>query len=274
MSDGSTSSNATSSDTTTTNTTSTHTMSTHTTGAGGRPLRVTVWGEFRHERTDASVARIYPEGMHTVVAAAISEHLAGDVQVRTATLDEPEHGLTEQVLAETDVLTWWGHAAHEEVDDDVVARVHRHVLSGMGLVALHSAHHAKIFRRLMGTTANLRWRSAEDQELIWTVDPAHPIARGVPQPVLVQADEMYGEFFDVPAPDELVFISNFSGGEVFRSGCCWRRGHGRVFYFRSGDQEYPVYYQDDIRRIIANGVWWAQPQRPRELPAVFEADRA
>lgn len=237
------------------------------------PIRVTVWGENRHEHTDESVARIYPDGMHTVVAQAISEHLGEQAVVRTATLDEPEHGLTEEVLAETDVLTWWGHAAHEEVADEVVERVYGHVLSGMGLVALHSAHHAKIFRRLMGTTANLRWRSADDQELIWTVDPTHPIARGIPQPVLVPADEMYGEYFDVPTPDEVVFISNFSGGEVFRSGCCWRRGHGRVFYFRSGDQEYPVYYQDEIRRIIANGVSWARPQGLRELPKVFEADR-
>lgn len=237
------------------------------------PLRVTVWGENRHEHRDASVARIYPDGMHTVIAQAISEHLGQQVVVRTATLDEPEHGLGEQVLQSTDVLTWWGHIAHEEVADEVAERVHQHVLSGMGLVALHSAHHAKIFRSLMGTTANLRWRSADDQELIWTVDPTHPIARGIPQPVLVPADEMYGEFFDIPAPDELVFISNFSGGEVFRSGCCWRRGHGRVFYFRPGDQEYPVYYQDEIRRIIANAVSWARPQGPRELPAVFEADR-
>ncbi|MGC0251959.1 ThuA domain-containing protein [Pseudactinotalea sp. Z1748] len=238
------------------------------------PLRVTVWGENRHERTDASVAKIYPDGMHTVVAHAITEHVGEGAQVRTATLDEPEHGLSEEVLAATDVLTWWGHAAHEEVADDVVERVYQHVLSGMGLVALHSAHHAKVFRKLMGTTANLRWRSAEDQELIWTVDPTHPIAEGLPQPVRVPADEMYGEYFDVPTPDELVFISNFSGGEVFRSGCCWRRGHGRVFYFRSGDQEYPVYYQDEIRRIIANGVVWARPRVTRELPAVFQADRA
>jgi len=239
-----------------------------------RTLGVTVWNEYRHERRDRQVAQIYPEGIHTVLAAAIEEHLGAAARVRTATLDEPEHGLSEHALAGTDVLIWWGHIAHDEVDDDVVARVRRHVLSGMGLVALHSAHHAKIFRALMGTTANLRWRSAGDSELVWTVDPAHPIADGVPQPVRIPSDEMYGEYFDVPAPDELVFISSFSGGEVFRSGCCWRRGHGRVFYFRSGDQDYPVYYQAEVRRIIANAVAWAAPTgTTRRLPEVFEAEQ-
>lgn len=236
------------------------------------PIRVTVWGEFRHERTDPPVREIYPDGMHTVVADAISEHLGAGAEVRTVTLDDPEHGLTEDVLAQTDVLTWWGHAAHGEVADAVVDRVHEHVLSGMGLIALHSAHHAKIFRKLMGTTANLRWRSAQDKELIWTVAPGHPIARGIPQPLVVPMDEMYGEHFDIPTPDELVFISNFSGGEVFRSGCCWQRGHGKIFYFRPGDQEYPVYYQDEIRRVIANAVGWARPDGERQLPQVFRAD--
>ncbi|BCJ56306.1 hypothetical protein Asp14428_77810 [Actinoplanes sp. NBRC 14428] len=160
------------------------------------PIRVTVWGENRHEQREEHVRRIYPEGMHAAVAAGIREHL--DCVVRTATLDEPEHGLTEDVLAATDVLTWWGHAAHGEVADEVAERVRRHVLSGMGLIVLHSGHLSKVFTGLMGTTCTLRWRNAHDRELIWTVDPAHPITAGVPQPVVIDEDEMYGEFFDVP----------------------------------------------------------------------------
>jgi trehalose utilization protein len=168
------------------------------------------------------------------------------------------------------VLTWWGHAAHGEVADEVVERVHRHVLSGMGLVVLHSGHWSKIFTKLMGTTCTLRWRNEHDRELIWTVDPTHPIAQGVPHPIVVPEDEMYGEYFDVPPPDELIFISSFSGGEVFRSGCTWRRGHGRIFYFKPGDQDYPVYHHPDIRRVIANGVRWARTDRPeRELPELL-----
>jgi trehalose utilization protein len=177
------------------------------------------------------------------------------------------------VLASTDVLTWWGHKAHAEVDDAVVDRVHAHVLAGMGLVVLHSGHHAKIFRRLMGTTCNLLWRNDGERELVWTVDPTHPIAAGVPHPLVIEQQEMYGEHFDVPPPDELVFISSFAGGEVFRSGCTWRRGRGKVFYFGPGDQDFPVYHQADVRRVIANGVAWAAPARSgRAEPPVERAE--
>jgi trehalose utilization protein len=226
------------------------------------PIRVTVWGEYRHELRDERVARIYPDGMHNTIADGIRENLGDRAIVRTATLDEPEHGLTEEVLADTDVLTWWGHIAHGEVRDTVVERVHRHVLSGMGLVVLHSGHWSRIFQKLMGTSCTLRWRNAEDRELVWTVNPTHSIARGIPHPIEIPTQEMYGEFFDIPAPDELVFVSSFSGGEVFRSGCTFRRGHGKIFYFSPGDQDYPVYHHSDVRRVIANGVEWALTDRP------------
>jgi trehalose utilization protein len=226
--------------------------------AAGRPLRVTIWNENVHERRDASVMRIYPDGMHNAIAAGLRRELDGSVSVRFATLEEPEHGLSEEALAETDVLTWWGHDAHDRVADEVVDRVHARVLSGMGIVVLHSGHYSKIFRRLMGTSCALRWRSDEggEREVIWTVNPGHPIAAGVPQPIVVPHQEMYGEFFDIPPPDELVFISSFEGGEVFRSGCCYFRGAGRVVYFSPGDQEFPVYHQPEIQRVIANCVTW------------------
>ncbi|TWD82846.1 trehalose utilization protein [Kribbella amoyensis] len=233
------------------------------------PLRVLVWGENRHEQRDENVAALYPDGMHTTIQRGIEENLGAAATVRTATLDEPEHGLTDEVLAETDVLVWWGHAAHDEVDDQVVDRVQEHVLAGLGLVVLHSGHWSKIFRKLMGTTCTLRWRNERDRELVWTVDPTHPIAQGVPQPIEIEAQEMYGEFFDIPVPDELVFVSNFSGGEVFRSGCTFRRGHGRIFYFSPGDQDYPVYHHRDVRKVIANGVAWAYTDRPaRGIPVL------
>ncbi|GAA2755393.1 ThuA domain-containing protein [Actinopolymorpha rutila] len=223
------------------------------------PIRVTVWGENVHEQRDASVKEIYPDGMHGAIADGIAKHLGEDVVVRTATLQEPEHGLSAEVLAQTDVLTWWGHAAHGEVSDEVVDRVHEAVLGGMGILVLHSGHFSKIFRKLMGTTCSLDWRSENDREMVWTVAPDHPIAAGVPNPILILAQEMYGEYFDIPQPDELVFISSFSGGEVFRSGCAYRRGRGRVFYFSPGDQEYPVYHHPDIQRVLANAVGWAAP---------------
>ena len=223
-------------------------------------MNVTVWGENVHERRDESVRAIYPDGMHTTIAAALA---ADDVETRTATLDQPEHGLTQEVLDATDVLTWWGHAAHDEVDDAVVERVHAAVLGGMGLIVLHSGHYAKIFKRLLGTSCSLRWRNDGERELVWTVNPSHPIAAGVPHPIRLEEHECYSEPFDIPQPEELVFISSFAGGEVFRAGAGWTRGSGRVFYFSPGDQEYPVYHHPDIQRVLANAVRWAAPRIPR-----------
>ena len=223
------------------------------------PVRVTVWGENVHEREEEAVRAIYPDGMHATIAAGMAGLLGDRVQVRTATLEQDEHGLTEEVLRETDVLTWWGHHAHDQVADAVVDRVHEAVLGGMGLLVLHSGHFSKIFVRLLGTSCSLQWRNAGERELVWTVDPAHPIAAGVPQPIVIDAQEMYGEPFDIPAPHELVFISSFASGEVFRGGCCYRRGRGRLFYFSPGDQDYPVYHHPHIRRVLANAVLWAAP---------------
>jgi trehalose utilization protein len=234
-------------------------------------IRVTVWGENFHENSDrdrAGMAERYPEGMHGAIARGLEQVLGDGVTVRTVTQDQPGHGLSDEVLADTDVLTWWGHAMHGSVDDAVVERVHQRVLGGMGLLVLHSAHFSKIFIKLMGTTCSLAWRNSADTELVWNVNPSHPITQGVPQPIVIEQQEMYGEFFDIPAPDELIFISTFSGGEVFRSGCTWRRGKGKVFYLSPGDQEYPVYNHPDIQRVIANGVRWAAPA---EVAADFTA---
>jgi trehalose utilization protein len=219
-------------------------------------VRTTVWNEFVHERRDEQVKRIYPDGMHKVVGAAIERHLGSGARVQYATLDQPEHGLSKEILDQTDVLTWWGHCAHDEVDDAVVDRVAEKVLEGMGLIVMHSGHYSKIFRRLMGTGCGLRWRNEDDRELVWSVNPGHPICQGVPSPLIIPRQEMYGEFFDIPQPDELVFISSFTGGEVFRSGCCFTRGRGRIFYFSPGDQDYPVYHHPGVARVIANAVRW------------------
>ncbi|HZN36368.1 MAG TPA: ThuA domain-containing protein [Pirellulaceae bacterium] len=225
-----------------------------------RPLRVTIWNEYLHELEHDAVRKLYPEGIHAVLDAALSRLLAGAVQTRIATLEQPEHGLTHAALAETDVLTWWGHAAHERVEDEIVERVHNRVLSGMGLVALHSAHASKIFRRLMGTTCMLRWREAAERERVWIVDPSHPITEGIADECFeIEHSEMYGEHFDIPPPDELFAISWFEGGEVFRSGCTWRRGKGKVVYFSPGHETFPIYHDPNVQRIIANAASWAAP---------------
>lgn len=223
-------------------------------------MHVTVWGENLHEQQHVAVQNVYPNGMHTAIAEGLRELLGASVMVETATLDQPEHGLTDAVLAQTDVLTWWGHMGHHHVEDAVVEKVHKRVLEGMGLLVLHSAHFSKIFRKLMGTTCALRWRD-DDVESVWTVRPGHPIAEGIPEVFIIPQQEMYGEYFDIPQPDELIFISSFTGGEVFRSGCCWNRGQGKVFYFSPGHETYPVYYQAEVKRILANAVRWAAPSQ-------------
>ena len=219
-------------------------------------IKVTIWNEYRHEREEPEIAAIYPDGLHAAIGKGLK---SDDFRVRFATLDEPEHGLTDEVLANTDVLIWWGHKAHREVDDAIVARVQRRVLDGMGLVVLHSGHHSKIFKTLMGTTCNLKWREANDKERLWVVNPSHPIVDGIGEYIEIPQEEMYGEFFDIPQPDDLIFVSWFTGGEVFRSGCCYQRGQGKIFYFRPGHESYPTYHNAEVLRVIANGVRWAAP---------------
>jgi len=218
--------------------------------------QVTVWNEFRHERKNPVVTAIYPQGMHAVLATALREQ---GFTVRTATLDEPEHGLSEAVLSQTEVLVWWGHLAHHEVADAVVERVKARVLAGMGLIVLHSGHFSKLFKALMGTSCDLKWREAGEIERLWVIEPAHPIAEGLPELIEIAQEEMYGERFDIPAPETLVLASWFAGGELFRSGCCYTRGQGKIFYFRPGHETYPTYHLPLVQRVIANAVRWAAP---------------
>ena len=200
---------------------------------------------------------IYPEGMHSTIAAGIAANLGDSVTVRTATLEQKHHGLSDEVLDETDVLTWWGHIGHSRVENEVVERVRHRVLGGMGFVALHSAHYSKVFLSLMGTSCDLQWRPTGERELVWTVNPSHSIANGIPSVFAIEPSEMYAEYFDIPQPDELVFLSTFTGGEVFRSGCCFYRGAGRIFYFSPGHEEFPVYHLPLVKQVIANAVQWA-----------------
>jgi trehalose utilization protein len=222
------------------------------------PIRVTVWGENVHEKKHKLVAALYPRGMHGCIAEALNAD-AG-IEAACATLDMPEHGLTEAVLARTDVLTWWGHAAHQKVDDAIVDRVQRRVLEGMGLIVLHSGHHSKIFKRLMGHGCDLVWREAGERERLWVCNPGHAIAQGLGPYFDIEHEEMYGEPFGIPNPDEVVFLSWFAGGEAFRSGATWRRGGGKIFYFRPGHETYPTYHQKEVQLVLRNAVKWARPE--------------
>ena len=212
-----------------------------------------------HEVQDDEVKEIYPDGMHAVIAEPLRNQ---GMEVTIATFDDPEHGLTEDVLNRTDVLTWWGHLVHNEVQEHIVDRVQQRVLDGMGLLVLHSGHESKVFKRLMGTSCDLKWREAGEKERVWVAEPGHPIVEGLGDFIEVPRSEMYGEPFYIPNPESVIFISWFQGGEVFRSGCTFRRGRGEIFYFSPGHETYPIYYQDEIMHVIVNGIKWLKPETP------------
>lgn len=220
-------------------------------------IRVTIWNEFYHEKTHEKAMQVYPKGIHMALKEMLETN--DDLTIRTVTLDDPEYGLSQSILDETDVLLWWGHVRHNDVPDEAAARVAARVLNGMGLIPLHSGHMSKPFMRLMGTTCNLRWRESDDKERLWVTSPGHPICKGLPTYFELPHEETYGEFFDIPQPDETVMIGWFSGGEVFRSGCCFTRGAGRIFYFQPGHETYPTYYDPNVVTVIRNAIRWAAP---------------
>ena len=219
-------------------------------------IRVLVWNEFRHEKTKEKVKEIYPEGMHNVIANFLKDD---DIEVKTAWLDQENCGITKEVLDNTDVLIWWGHTAHNEVPDSVAYLVRDAVLSGMGAIFLHSGHHSKPFKYLLGTSCNLTWRETADSEVLWVVEPSHPITRGIDRYFTLPHEETYGEPFTIPTPDKLLFISSFSGGEVFRSGCLFERTNGKIFYFQPGHETFPTYYDKNVQTVIKNAVRFVAP---------------
>ena len=219
-------------------------------------IRTLIWHEHRHEKSNKLVAKLYPEGMHGALKNAYKGDK--DFAVSHALLDDDaEHGLSQKRLDETDVLVWWGHVAHGEVKDEIVERVAKRVWEGMGLIVLHSGHYSKIFKKLLGTPCSLKWREAGEVERIWITNPNHPIAAGLPEMIEIEHEEMYGEPFSIPEPMETLMISHFEGGEVFRSGCTWQRGAGRIFYFRPGHEAYPTFYNPLVLQVIKNATRWA-----------------
>lgn len=220
-------------------------------------IRVTVWNEYVHEKTEPRIAEVYPNGIHGAIADFLGKE--EDIVVRTATLDDENCGITKEVLDSTDVLIWWGHIAHHKVPDEIAYMVRDAVLEGMGLICLHSAHHSKPFRYLLGTSCNLTWRETDDEEILWVIEPSHPITRGIDRYFKLPHEETYGEPFVIPTPDKLLLIGNYSSGEVFRSGCLYERGNGKIFYFQPGHESYPTFYVPEVQTIIKNAVRFVAP---------------
>ena len=220
-------------------------------------IRVVIWNEFQHERTNQEVAKIYPNGIHNAIGDDLKKKK--DFEVVTATLEDPCQGLPDELLEKTDVLIWWSHAAHHKVEDQLVAKIKARINEGMGFIPLHSSHLSKIFVALMGTSCNLRWSESGEKERLWVVNHSHPIVQGIGDYFELEHTEMYGERFDIPEPDQLLLISWFAGGQVFRSGCTWQRGNGKIFYFRPGHETFPIYYNESVMKVISNAVRWVAP---------------
>lgn len=215
-------------------------------------MNITVWNEYLGQDNEI-VRAAYPDTMHEALKQAVS---GPDAKVTAVTMDMPNQGLSDELLNNTDVLIWWGHCHHHEVSDELVAKIHNRVLRGMGIIFLHSAHMAKPFISLMGTSCTLGWREAGERERLWTVTPSHPIAKGLPANTVIEHEETYSEPFDIPEPDETVFIGWFKGGNVFRSGVTYRRGRGKIFYFQPGHETFPTFKQPEIKKILYNAARW------------------
>ena len=222
-----------------------------------KTINVTIWNEYRHEKSDENVAKLYPNGLHAAIGEFLSKN--DDMKITLAALDDPDQGLPDEVLNNTDVILWWGHMNHGEVKDDLVERIRQRVyVGGMGFIALHSAHHSKPFRAIVGTTGNLLWGDNQ-KEIIWNIMPSHPIAAGIPAHFELPEEELYAEPFQIPQPDAHIFEGWYEHGYVFRTGCTFLRGAGRVFYFQPGHETCPSFYDANVQRIITNGVRWAAP---------------
>lgn len=243
-------------------------------------INVTIWNEYVHEQAQSPageyIRQFYPHGIHRYLA----ENLASeDLEIKAVSLLEPHQGLDEELLEKTDVLLWWGHCAHGEVKDELVDRIQKRVLAGMGLIVLHSGHFSKVFRRMMGTACRLRWREVGEKERLWVVSPTHPIAEGIPETFTIAHHEMYGEPFDIPQDGKIIFMSWYEGGNVFRSGVTFERDRGKIFYFSPGHETYPVYHDPVIRQIIKNAIYWAAqeervPERITRQPEAMEEIRS
>ena len=220
-------------------------------------LKVTIWNEFRHEKTKEAVKAIYPNGLHAVIGEFLGEDES--LEIRLAALDDPDQGLPDEVLEDTDVLIWWGHMAHKEVDDALVEKIRKRVYLGkMGFIALHSGHHSKPFKAIVGTNGNLQW-GRNQKEIVWNMSPGHPIAAGIPDHFLIESEELYAEPFYIPQPEELIFGAWFEDGFIFRAGCVFHRGAGRVFYFQPGHETCKSFFNPYVRRIIKNAVDYVKP---------------
>ena len=217
-------------------------------------INVTIWNEFRHEKTVEAAKKLYPDGLHAFIRDFLE---CEQVKVTLAALDDENQGLSDDLLKSTDVLIWWGHMAHGEVKDELVEKIYNRVHSGMGLICLHSAHGSKVFKKVLSSTGTLAW-GRNQKCVIWNLAPTHPIAAGVPLHFEL-FEELYSEPFAIPKPDDLIFTTWYEDGYIFRGGATFTRGLGKIFYFHPGHETCDSYYNEHVQTIIKNAVRFCAP---------------
>ncbi|MBI1353570.1 MAG: trehalose utilization protein ThuA [Acidobacteria bacterium] len=233
--------------------------------AAPKKVRVLVWSE-RSEPVE-----VYPAGINGEVASIFAADRG--VEVSVANMLDPEQGLSEAALAQTDVLVWFGHRSHADVLPEVVDRVVRRVTAdGMGFLPLHSAHYSLPFVRLMELEAAEQgvrltgrvgsWgavRNKGEPERVQILLPAHPIAKGLTA-FTIEGTEEYANPFVAPPAEEKVLAGAWEGGEQDGSdGLAWTVGKGKVFYFRPGHETRPIFRQPEVRAVLRNAVLWLAP---------------
>lgn len=222
-------------------------------------MNITIFNEYHPNEHTGKAEKNYPGGIHIALKSIFESQ---EYDVVTATQEQACNGLTDEILDNTDVLLWWSKNWDNELLNSVADKVVSRIREGMGAVFLHSAKNSKPFLRLTGTTsatAPVSWKEPGESERLFVVSPAHPIAEGIPSGYVIPNEEPYCEYFDIPKPDDIVFLGGFGNGMCIRAGVTFTRGAGKIFFFQPGHDSFPVYNDKVIRRIILNAVNWAKP---------------
>ena len=223
--------------------------------------RVVVWSEGT-ANVDPGSKKVYPNDINAAIAEGLKPLEARGWEIVTASLKDPEQGITDELLKGTDVLIWWGHKKHGDVKDELVARIVQRVKEeGMGFISTHSSHFAKPYKKIMGSPCTWREYKADGTSVkVIVKEPNHPITKGVKDFSLPKI-ERYSEPFGVPEPESVpldgLYTKPDGKTEPGRMGLCWTIGKGKVFYFTPGHETYDDYFRPEVRQIFCNAVEWA-----------------
>jgi trehalose utilization protein len=229
-----------------------------------KPRTIVVWSE------GTAPTNIYPKDINAAIVEGLKadKRFANDTII-AASLNDPDQGINDELLAKTDVLLWWGHKKHAKVSDELTAKIKQRWMDGkMGFIGLHSAHFAKPNKALMGTACSFScYRTDCTKTKVTVTDKTHPIAAGVPETFTVENGERYGDPYIVPAGYTCVFegLSSLKDGKTDNAKMvfAWENVNGsksRFVYFQLGHETNPIYFDPNVRTIVANATEWVMPK--------------